>query len=230
MAQAGHVLIGTEDQFLDVDAAFCDIMRCDPDSLRGRFVLEVTAPADRPAYVRAIATLRDTERPVELIKRLIRNDGSLVWVRNRASITLDHHRGRTVVGTVLPLAIPVSDDQPATLLSVARFLFASRRERESVCDRMLFSEPGWDAVLAAYVAEAEGLAIDAVTLAGILEQTPATIQRWINALVQHGVLEPEYHSATDKPHAFRLTCDAHRKLEIYLGTVGARHRELAMTS
>ena len=226
MAQTGHVIIGTDDQFLNIDAAFCDIMRSPPGGLRGRSVLDVTAPADRPAYARAIAMLRDTQRPIEIVERLIRNDGSLVWVRNTASIMLDHYRGWTVVGTVVPLAIPIGDDTPATLLSVARFLFTSRRERDAVCDPLLFSEPGWDAVLAAYVAEAEGLAIDAATLAAMLQQTPATIERWINALVQHSVLEPEYHPVSDAPKAFRLTSDAHRKLETYLGAVGARHREL----
>lgn len=230
MTQAGHVLIGAEDELIDVDAAFCDIMRCQPDALRGRLVLDVTAPADRKACERAMATLRHTQYPVELVKRLIRDDGSLVWVRNTVSITLDGDRGRTVVATIVPVAAPIGDGDPATLLSVAQFLVATRRARGSVCDRMLFAEPGWDAVLAAYIAEAQGLAVDAATLAAILDQSPATIERWISALVQHGVLEAEYHPMADATRAFRLTGDTHRKLETYLDTVGARHRELVSSN
>ncbi len=230
MAQAGHVIIGTRNQFLSVDAAFGDIMQIPPGTLRDRPVLDVIAPPDRPAYARAIAVMRDTQRPIELVLRLIRSDGSLVWARNTASIMPDHDGGCTIVGTVVSQAMPLGDDTPATLLSVARLQFTARRERDSVYDRLLFSEPGWDAILAAYIAEAEGLAIDVATLAGMLQQPLATIARWINALVQHGVLEPEYQGVGEAPKAFRLTCDAHRKLEIYLGAVGVRHRDMVPTN
>lgn len=230
MPQAGHVLIGTEGQLLDVDAAFCDIMRSGPDDLRGRRVLDVTAPADRDDCARAMAALRDTQQPVSLVKRLIRNDGSLIWVRNSVAITVDGDRGPIVVATVEPIIVLASNDHPATLLTVARFLVAIRRERALVCDPMLFAEPGWDAVLAAYVAEAEGLVVDVARLAAMLDHAPLTIERWINALVQHGVLEIEHRSVpAQAPRAFRLTGDTHAKLEAYLSAILAEHRELVMS-
>lgn len=229
MPNAGHVLIGTDGRLLDVDAAFCDIMRCDPEGVRGRFVMDLTAPADRQECAQAIATLLATQRPFAIVKRLIRCDGSLVWVRNSVSITMDGSRAAMVVGTIEPVAEPEGDGNPAILLDVARLLIKGRRDRETVCDRSLFSDPGWDTVLAAYVAEAEGRALDVVTLAGKLGHAPATVERWIRALVQHHVLELEYRKPrAEAPKAFRLTGDTHRKLETYLGNIGPRHRELAM--
>jgi PAS domain S-box-containing protein len=229
MPQAGHVLIGAEGQLLDMDAAFCDIMHCDPQGIRGRMVLDVTAPPDRQECARAIATLRATHRPFVIIKRFIRDDGSLVWVRNTVSITMDGGGAQMVVATVEPVEPPVGNDSPAILLDVARFLVTTRRDRRTVCDPALFSEPGWDAVLAAYVAEAEGRAVDVATLATMLDHGPAMIERWVRALMQHGVLEIEYRNpSADAPKAYRLTSDTHRKLEDYLGRVRSQQRELAM--
>ncbi len=229
MPQAGHVLIGTDNQLLDVDAAFCDIMRSDPDDLRGRSVDDITALADRQECGRAIDRLRQTQRPFTLVKRLIRHDGSLVWVRNTVSITADHGRTPTVVGTIEEVAAPEENDNPAALLDVAQFLVAERRDREDVCDRTLFSEPGWDAVLAAYVAEAEGRAVDVAMLAAMIGHSPSTTERWVNALIQHGVLEIEYRNPkAEAPKAFRLTASTHRKLETYLSRIRSRNRETAL--
>ncbi|WP_380785144.1 PAS domain S-box protein [Sphingomonas sp. R86521] len=229
MPNAGHVLIGTDGKLLDVDAAFCDIMRCDPDGVRGRSVMDLTAPADRQECAKAIETLLETQRPFAIVKRLIRCDGSLVWVRNSVSITMDGSRAAMVVGTIEPVAEQDAVGNPAILLDVARLLIRGRRDRELVCDRSLFSDPGWDAVLAAYVAEAEGRAVNIVTLATRLGHAPATIDRWVRALIQHNVLELEYRNPrAEAPKAFRLTTETHRKLESYLGNIRPRYRELAM--
>lgn len=229
MPNAGHVLIGTDGKLLDVDAAFCDIMRCDPEGVRGRFVMDMTAPADRQECAQAIATLLATQRPFAIVKRLIRCDGSLVWVRNSVSITMDGSRAAMVVGTIEPVEEPDMEDNPAILLDVARLLVRGRRDRETVCDRSLFSDPGWDTVLAAYVAEAEGRAVGVATLAAQLDHAPATVERWVRALLQYNVLELEYRNPrAEAPKAFRLTSETHRKLETYLGNIRPRYRELAM--
>lgn len=229
MPQAGHVLIGTQGELLDMDAAFCDIMHCDPQGIRGRLVLDVTAPADRNECARAIAHLRETHRPFVIVKRFIRDDGSLVWVRNTVSITMDGGSAPTVVATIEPVEAPIGHDSPAILLDVARFLVKARRDRGTVCDRALFSEPGWDAVLAAYVAEAEGRAVDVATLAAMLNHAPTTVERWVKALLQYNVLEIEYRNpSAEAPKAYRLTSDTHRKLEAYLTSIRPQHRELGM--
>jgi PAS domain S-box-containing protein len=230
MPHAGHVLVGAEGQLLDMDAAFCDIMQCDPQDIRGRLILDVTAPADRKECARMIATLRATHRPFVIIKRFVRDDGSLVWVRNTVSITMDGGGTQMVVATIEPVEAPVGNDSPALLLDVARFVIKARRDRGAVCDPALFSEPGWDAVLAAYVAEAEGRAVDVATLASMLHHAPTTVDRWVKALVQYNVLEIEYRNPrAEAPKAYRLTSDTHRKLEDYLGSLRPQHRELAMT-
>ncbi|MEG3163242.1 PAS domain-containing protein [Sphingomonas sp. PB2P19] len=232
MAQSGHVFISSGGQLLDVDAAFCDIMRCDADDLRGRLVLEVTAPADRTECARAIATLRQTRRPFVIVKRFVRHDGSHVWVRNSVSMSMDGNGAPMMEAIIEPVDAPADNDNtPAALLDVARFLVTGRRDRGTVGDRALFADLGWDAVLAAYVAEAEGRAVDVVTLARMLDHPAATVGRWVKALLQHGMLEIECRStSTGALEAYRLTGETHRKLEAYLGRIRPQRDLLTLSA
>lgn len=216
MVEAGHVLIGSAGEFLSMDAAFCGIMRLPEDAMRGRFVLDVTAPADRADCAMAIQRLRETGEPFEIAKRLIRDDGSLVWVKNSVSIMIGDDGPGTIMATIEPV-VPREDQDPARLLDSARLHIAIRKDRGSVCDPAFLSEAGWDAILAIYVSEAEGRSVDVARLAELIGQRPGHTERWVKALLHTQMIEIEYvnpHAETAK--SYRLTTDAHRKLEAFL--------------
>jgi hypothetical protein len=107
---------------------------------------------------------------------------------------------------------------PPSLLDMARLQINARRNRESVCDPMFFSDSGWDTILAIYVAEAEGRSIDTERLAGLLGKSIALTDRWITALLRYAyVLEIEYaNPQADATKAYRLTAATHAKLEVFL--------------
>ncbi len=216
MIEAGHVLIGNEDQLLAVDNSFCVIMRSERDGMTGRFVRDVTAPADRHECGVAIAQLRKSGKSFEITKRFMRDDGSLLWVRNSVSLAVGPKGATTIMATIQPVA--TQDHQSgAPLLDAAQALIAARHDRASVCDPVLFSNPGWDTVLAAYVAQAEGQAINVARLATSLGISPTVTSRWVKALVQHGVLEIEYRDPqADTAKEFRLTANTQKTLEDYL--------------
>jgi PAS domain S-box-containing protein len=216
MVEAGHVLIGSAGELLSMDAAFCDIIRLPEDAMRGRFVLDVTAPADRTECAMAIQRLRDTGQPFEITKRFIRDDGSLVWVKNSVSITIGDDGPGMIMATIEPV-VPREDHGPAMLLDAARLHNAVRRDRASVCDPAFISDAGWDAILAIYVAEAEGRSVDVNRLAGLIGHTTGHTERWVKALLHLEVIEIEYAN----PHAeaaksYRLTAGTHYKLEAFL--------------
>jgi hypothetical protein len=120
-----------------------------------------------------------------------------------------------IIATIEPVV--AKDHQPAVLHDAARAVIRARRDRTTVCDPSLFSDPGWDTVLATYVAEIEGRSIDAARLAVTLDISPALALRWIKALMQHGVLEIEFRAPEpDATKAFRLTAHTQQKLEDYL--------------
>ena len=216
MAEAGHVLIGSAGELLSMDAAFCDIMRLPEDEMRGRLVLDVTAPADRTECAMAIQRLRETGQPFEITKRFIRDDGSLVWVKNKVSITVGENQPEMIMATIEPIT-PREDRSPAMLLDMARVHINVRRNRAAVCDPSLFSEPGWDAILELYLAEAEGRSLDVAGLAQIVGKSTALTDRWIKALLHYRVIEIEYgNTGAEAAKSYRLTAETLVKLERFL--------------
>jgi PAS domain S-box-containing protein len=212
----GQVIIDDTGALVRVDAGFCEIMRTSAGKVQGKYVLDVTAPADRQECNAAIAKLRSTGQPFVITKRLMREDGSLVWVKNTVSVA-SLGGADVLIATVEPVADRSEERGPALLLETARFLLVCRNDRASVVGTHQFFEPAWDAVLLAYIAEAEGHAIDVATLSQRIGHPPAATQRWVKLLVTRGVLELETRDPdADAEKTFRLTTHTHRMLEAHL--------------
>lgn len=215
--QSGHVLIDRGGQLLSIDSGFGSIMQAEPASLIGRAVIDITAPADRLECSEAIARLRATRQPFEISKRFIRDDGSLVWVTNTVSI-VDHGRDADLmVATISPMVDRENPRAPALLLDCANMLSRLHEDRATVFDASLFSDTAWDAILAAYIAEAEGRAITVPALAEKLGISHARADRWIAILCGQRIIEIETR-VTDAYAAksFRLTSTMHARLEEHL--------------
>ena len=220
MVSAAHVLINDAGEFIGLDQPFCDIMQTRMHAIHGKAVLDMTAPADRAECAEAIRRLRETGIPFVITKRFLRDDGSLIWVRNTVSMATDAQGSAIMVATIEPVAEPAEDRGPAKLLGAARFLAESRRDRAAICDPALFSEPGWDAILACYEAEAAGRPITVTSLVFAIGHTHSVISRWVAALVQHDVLEVETRNPTaNAEKSFRLTARTHQRLEAYLDKI-----------
>jgi PAS domain S-box-containing protein len=226
--RSGHVLVGADGQFLSIDRGFSDIMRTTPEMLIGRPVLDVTAPADRHECFTAITRLRATRQPFEISKRFVRDDGSLVWVTNTVSM-VDHGRDENLlVATITPMAIENCGARaPALLLDCAQMMTDLREDRAAIFDASLFSDTGWDVILRAYIAEAEGRAITVSGLAAKLGLSQARAERWVNVLIGQGVIEIETRSNDPcAPKSFRLTGATHARLEDHLARAGALRNPL----
>ncbi|WBO21109.1 PAS domain S-box protein [Sphingomonas abietis] len=220
MMVPGHVLIDAEGHLLSCDQGFCDILRAEPASVVGRLVQDVTAPADREECAAAIARLRATRKPFQISKRFLRDDGSLVWVANSVSMIEGAVGPALIVATINPIVDTGEDRAPARLLSSAHFLVTCKNDRASICDVSLFPDTAWDAMLAAYIAEAEGRSIDVAALSAQLDISPVRAGRWIAILLRQGVIEIETRRADAyAPKSFRLTAAIHARLEDHLSRV-----------
>jgi PAS domain S-box-containing protein len=214
--QAGHLVLDLAGHMRGLDQHFCAIMRAEWADMIGRPVLDITAPADREECGEAIRLLCETGRSFRLSKRFIRDDNTLVWVTNTVSMMQGSDGQDMIVATIDPL---IADDerQPALLLGSARFLDACQDDRQTVFDAALFPDTAWDAILAAYIAEAEGGAIDVVALAARLNVSLERAVRWVDVLIAQDVLEIETRrSSPVSTKCFRLTAGAHRLLEEHL--------------
>ncbi len=217
MLQAGHVLINEAGQLISLDKGFCDIMRSDPAHIIGRLVMDVTAPADREECATAIKGLRATGRPFRISKRFIRDDGTLVWVTNDVALVEGKDGGALIVATIEPMPEVDDDRAPGRLLDCAQFLVACKTQRAAICHPELLSDIGWDAILACYIAEAEGQSIGISGLAQRLNVPIARAGRWIDILLGEGMVEIETrHADPYSPKDFRLTARAYQRLEDHL--------------
>lgn len=217
--QAGHVVMDRDGHLLSLDQGFCAIMQATHGALLGRQVLDLTAPADREECGEAIRLLRETHTPFQISKRFIRDDSTLVWVINTVSMMQGADGPEQIAATIDPV---ITDDhrQPARLLDSARFLRDCKDDRASVCDTSLFPDTAWDALLAAYISEAEGRAVSAQSLAASLNITGERAARWINVMIGQGVIEIETRdSDAYSPKCFRLTTITHKQLENHLSRI-----------
>ncbi|MET0361310.1 MAG: PAS domain S-box protein, partial [Sphingobium sp.] len=169
MSAPGHVVIGSDGTLLSLDETFCSIMKARALSLVGRNLRSITAPADREECDLAMMRLTRKGIPFIISKRLVRDDRSLIWVKNSVSRTADGIVPTLFMASVEPLIAQPAARSPATLLSSARFMAECRRDMRVVTGEQLFgSEPVWDTILASYIAEAEGRMVIADTLAEML--------------------------------------------------------------
>ena len=225
--RSGHILVGSDGQLLSIDRGFSEIMHTPPEALIGRFVLDVTAPADHAECSAAIARLWATRQPFEIVKRMVRGDGSLVWVENTVSI-VDHGRDEELlVATITPIPQVTAPRAPALLLDCARLMTDLREDRAAIFDSSLFPDTAWDVILGAYIAEAEGRAITASCLAETIGISQARADRWISVLIAQDAIEVE--TRQHDPHApksFRLTAATHARLEDHLARAGELQERL----
>jgi hypothetical protein len=221
MQQFGHVLIGSRGIILEADEGFGAMLHEAPDRLRGREVLSITAPADHAECSEALDRLRRTGQAFDIIKRFIRQDRSVLWVRN--SVTrMPVGQMDLLVATCAAVAVAPVRQTPAHLLSSARRQLSMIRERSAVCDETFLSGPSWEALLLIYVAEAEGGVVDAEHLATRLGPNSATIGRWLLAMQSAGIVEIETReSRPDAVKSYRLAAETTQRLERYLARFSA---------
>ena len=126
MAKLGRLMVDASGTILEVDAAFCATMRMAADDLIGRSALGFTAPADRDRCVSVLAQVMAERVPLATVKRMLRADGTHVWVAN--SLRPIEWTGGTIACEILSdEAVPPSDwVEPSILLRVARFILATR--------------------------------------------------------------------------------------------------------
>lgn len=218
MAKLGRLVVDASGTILEVDAAFCSTMRVVAGDLVGRNALGFTAPADRDRCIEVLARVMAERIPLATVKRMLRADGTHVWVAN--SLRPTERPGGLIACEILSdEAVPPSDwVEPSILLQVARFILASRRAREKAFSAHFFGDPAWDIMILAYVSEAEGRTLSTADLHATIGISLGNASRWIRALNAEELIEYEDDGASKAlvTAPIRLSSAGHRRLERYL--------------
>lgn len=212
MTEVGNMVIGESAELLRIDGGFQDIMRAPAAALLGRSVLDFTCPADRPVFLRAMTELRSSGRPFQVNKRLLRPDGSTVWVSKTVSIA-DFGTGDTaILGVVATIDPPAAAADPAAMMAEARRQADQTALRAAAFGSPLFAQPQWAMLLMAYIWAAEG----GMPLAGLARAAgalPSQSLRWVRALVAEGLLEEDRMGAVP---LYAISASGRDLLESYL--------------
>ncbi len=112
-----------------------------------------------------------------------------------------------------------------TVIAMARSALATRRRRDRVFAPGLFAEPAWDMLLDLLIAEAENrrLSVSSTCLAAAVPQTTAL--RWLNYLVESGLLVRVQTGSEGRSTVVRLTPKARRQLVRTLAPAASAARD-----
>lgn len=224
MALVGHSTGDMAGRFTGVDTAFCEMLKTPMEKLVGAQILDMTAPDDRAANLALMHRIQQDGKPFTMVKRYLRSDGSRVWVHNDISLIRIGGGEPQYIATTRPLALSHDPGRMQDFLHAARLLYKSRRLRTRIFDHGLFTDPAWDALLAAYIAECEGCELRASAMWRDIGLAKVTGARWLKVLEEHDFVECEQRDdGVFDDCAVRLTINGQARLERHLRELFAWH-------
>jgi PAS domain S-box-containing protein len=209
----GTIISDLDQRILQIDDRFGEIVGRERRSLIGKRALSFTyaeyLPANRPVLDR----LAVDGPGFTIVKRYVRGDGGLVWVRNHVTRITDGHGAPVLCATAQPTDRPFGSERLARHYKAAQRLcgvFVTGR-------RQLSPEVVWapaiEALLWLYRAEIEGRSLDAETLAALTATVPGVMVRWVRVLQERGLVMGEQPGPLDDRTCIRISAGAERALD-----------------
>lgn len=126
---------------------------------------------------------------------------------------LDDHLHSQMGSQVVRDARSPTNDQ---LMGLAKKVYDGRSKREQFLNADLFGEPGWNMLIALYIAEAGGPRMTISSLCAASQCPDTTALRWIDRLVQLGLIEKVKSSLDGRIFFVGLQPSARTALNDYL--------------
>ncbi len=120
-----------------------------------------------------------------------------------------------VVGQSNPVEIPTE------LLRLAMNHHATRDARTSYFDASIFGEAAWDILLALYIAQGRGYSMKVSDACYEARVPPTTALRWLDHLVQTGMVERRENAMDSRSVLVRITPAAAIQMNQYLRRTAA---------
>lgn len=105
---------------------------------------------------------------------------------------------------------------PQELVELARRIVAARRRREKFFSGDLFSEPGWEMLLALYDANCAGHRLTSTNLCRASNAPPTTALRWLDNLIQLDLVSRRGNPLDARVVFIELKPHARTAIEAYL--------------
>ena len=170
---------------LDFDEGFCRLVQRRPDQLIGISYTAITHPADLSKSRKMLTELIDKASPTHLRKAYVRPDGSLI----KADLLVSKFGDEGRLITTLSWIDGRQEPSPSRLWKAALRVKHVYDARLIEFGKDLFSDHVGLILLHMYLAEAEGRVVTASQVAKLISIPEQSIDRWVNALVQRGLVE-----------------------------------------
>lgn len=124
------------------------------------------------------------------------------------------------------LLSPRSGARPTVTEDHILSVLAYRRGREAAFGRDLFSDPAWDLLLELYAARLAGRSVTLAELATAIDIPRSTSARWINALVERGLIITTTDSVDCTQLRLDLSPDAAARMKRLMDYWGSAFRSI----
>lgn len=201
-----------DQRLLSVDQRYADLLMDAPAALIGRHPLEFTHPDDRSVNAALLDRVCHDGTPFSITKRYVRRDGSIQWVNNHISRLSEGGVHRLIV-TCRPLDRPAGQSRVERHWRVARMLSQAFLDGKEAFGGSLITSPPAEMLLLLYTAEMEGRSETLESAAADMALALPLAGRWMDAMIQAGLIETESSKVSGGPTALRLTPRALPALE-----------------
>ena len=213
----GTIITDLEQRILHIDDQSSEIIGRECDTLVGRHVLSFTHVDDLPANKPALDRLSVNGPGFTIVKRYVRGDGSLVWVKNHVTRIKDGTGLPVICATTQPIERPFGSDRLTRNYKAARRLCnALVIGRQQLTPDVVWA-PAIEALLWLYRAEIEGLSLNADKLAALTGSAPSVMVRWVRLLQERGLVVSEEPGRLCGQQCIRISTNGEQKLDGLLG-------------
>jgi len=106
-----------------------------------------------------------------------------------------------------------------TLIERAKASVIERKRRSQFFGRMMFGEPGWDILLALYIAEVSGPNQSVGSVSQLIDKPLSTAIRWIDYLDKARLIARVRHPLDTRVLLLELTDKGRQALDVYFATM-----------
>jgi hypothetical protein len=188
---AAHCVSSMTGIILDFDEGFCQLVQRRPDQLTGISYKTITAPGDISKSSKMLAGLINKASPTHLRKAYVRPDGSII----KADLLVSKFGDEGRLITTLFWIEGIQESSPARLWKAALRVKHVYDARLVEFGKDLFGDHVGLILLHVYLAEAEGRVVTAWEIADVVGLSEQSVERWVKALVQRGLIEMLDHTS-----------------------------------
>ena len=116
-------------------------------------------------------------------------------------------------------ATPIAPEREQWFADRASLLLRQRQLRKRFLPADLFQEPGWDMLIAVYVADRRGQPVNVKALVATIDAPATTSQRWIDHLDKLGLVSRAIDPLDRRRVEVSLTAAGQSAMESYLAAI-----------